>query len=286
MSILGRLKINNDLVMNNTRTALIALAILFVGSYAQANTLEDVIYKKDGSILRGTLIEQDFENKRYKIQLSGGSVFVVQEDEVTKISKEPSIQSLHPTASPKETITQYTPAYSNGLGPLNTKNTFFIGAFSHRRSQPYFDTGYTYNEAFRGTQFGFEHVVNENFAMVYTLEKAELREIVIEDESTDTDLYTSLPDEKASFLGKKVNANYSTNLYKNWRFYAGLGAYHNDYKKKSGDDALYGARFSLGMGYSWTRMQIMLRAGGDITNNEKDIEYSLFDFSLALGINF
>lgn len=142
---------------------------------------------------------------------------------------------------------------------------------------------------------GFQHTLNKNIAMVYTLEKAKLKEITIENESTNEDVYIYAPtdyvpfmgySEDISFLGKKVMVNYSTNLYKNWRFFAGLGVFHNDYKQDSGNDSLYGSRFGLGMGYSWTLMQLMLRAGGDISHNEKDIDYTLFDFSLTLGINF
>ncbi|GAA6134126.1 hypothetical protein NBRC116188_09150 [Oceaniserpentilla sp. 4NH20-0058] len=64
-----------------------------------------------------------------------------------------------------------------------------------------------------------------------------------------------------------------------------IGKY-NHYKQDSGDESLYGSRFSLGMGYSWTRIQLMLRAGGDISNNDKDVDYTLFDLSLTLGVNF
>jgi len=282
--------------MNNiARKLCIGLFLLLSSAISHSSTYEDVIYKSDGSILRGTLIEQDFENKRYKIQLSGGSVFVVEQSDISKITKE---APLHPDV-PKERLTHsstqqtYTPVYKNSMGPLDTHYTFYVGPFSHRRSQPYnpygfviLDSNLSSNEVFHGVQFGFQHIVSKNLAMLYTIEKAKLKEIVIEDEDTNEDLYTHEPSEDIAFLGKKITATLSTNLYKNWRFFAGLGVFHNDYKKDSGDEKLYGTLVNLGMGYSWSNMQWMLRAGADISNNEQDIDYSLFDISLTMGINF
>ena len=63
-------------------------------SFAHAEEMEDVIYKTDGSILRGELIEQDFAAGKYKIRLMGGSVFSVNQDEISKITKEPFIVQI------------------------------------------------------------------------------------------------------------------------------------------------------------------------------------------------
>ena len=71
------------------------VALLISSLSIQAQSLEDVIYKKDGSVLRGTLVEQDFENGRYKIQLQGGSLFSVNKDDIEKITKEEPISSLN-----------------------------------------------------------------------------------------------------------------------------------------------------------------------------------------------
>ena len=49
---------------------------------------EDVIYLKDGSIIRGTLIER-IPGETYKIEIEGGSVFIFTADEVEKITREP-----------------------------------------------------------------------------------------------------------------------------------------------------------------------------------------------------
>ncbi|PCJ65495.1 MAG: hypothetical protein COA58_08785 [Bacteroidetes bacterium] len=48
----------------------------------------DVLYLKNGSIIRGQIIEQ-VPNKSLKIQTAGGSIFVYKMEEVEKIIKEP-----------------------------------------------------------------------------------------------------------------------------------------------------------------------------------------------------
>lgn len=93
---------------NKTRQLSISLFLLLLSALSHSTEYEDVIYKKDGSILRGTLIEQDFENKRYKIQLTGGSVFVIEQTDVIKITKEvpithkqtPATQPNTPNSAP------------------------------------------------------------------------------------------------------------------------------------------------------------------------------------------
>ena len=57
---------------------------------ANANTnedTEDVIYLKNGNIIRGTLVEQ-IPNKSYKIETSDGSIFVYEVEEILEITKE------------------------------------------------------------------------------------------------------------------------------------------------------------------------------------------------------
>ena len=51
--------------------------------------LQDVVYLKNGSIIRGLIIEQ-IPNVSLKIQTVDGSVFVYKIDEIEKMTKEPS----------------------------------------------------------------------------------------------------------------------------------------------------------------------------------------------------
>ncbi len=60
---------------------------LLVSVAASAQTMQEVVYLKNGSVIRGIVIEQ-VPNESLKIQTADGSVFAYQMDEVEKITKE------------------------------------------------------------------------------------------------------------------------------------------------------------------------------------------------------
>lgn len=66
-----------------------ALAIMFfiVGNLSAQNNMTDVVYCKNGAVIRGTIIEQ-IPGVSLKIQTSDGSVFVYKMEEVEKMTKE------------------------------------------------------------------------------------------------------------------------------------------------------------------------------------------------------
>lgn len=69
----------------------VLLVTVFVS--AQQNNLIDVVYLKNGSILKGVIIEQ-VPNELIKLQTADGNVFVYQTSEIERISKEtPTNQS-------------------------------------------------------------------------------------------------------------------------------------------------------------------------------------------------
>ena len=67
--------------MNKSIILLLLCSALFSKEYI------DVVHLKNGSIIKGIIIEQ-IPNKTIKIETSGGSIFVYQMDEVIKIVKE------------------------------------------------------------------------------------------------------------------------------------------------------------------------------------------------------
>ncbi len=73
----------------------IAFGVILSGTfnccYAQKmnQETEDVIYLKDGSILRGTLLEEGRDDQ-LKIELMGGSVFVIHPSEIDSVTLEPA----------------------------------------------------------------------------------------------------------------------------------------------------------------------------------------------------
>ena len=68
----------------------IAVSFVAVSQSKEEKKVEyiEVLYLKNGSIIRGMIIEQ-IPNVQVKIQTSDGSVFVYTMDQVLKITKEP-----------------------------------------------------------------------------------------------------------------------------------------------------------------------------------------------------
>ena len=66
--------------------------MLLFPAFAMAQNMEDVIYLKDGSIYKGTIIEE-VPGTSYKIESRDGNVFAVQIEEVEKLTKERTPQS-------------------------------------------------------------------------------------------------------------------------------------------------------------------------------------------------
>ena len=64
------------------------LAIVCAGiGTVSAQSFQEVVYLKNGSIIRGLIVEQ-IPNKSLKIQMADGSIFVYEMTDVEKITKE------------------------------------------------------------------------------------------------------------------------------------------------------------------------------------------------------
>ena len=57
-----------------------------------AQNLEEVVYLKNGSVIRGSIVEQ-IPNESVKIQTRDGNIFVYRIDEIQKIVKEQPVNS-------------------------------------------------------------------------------------------------------------------------------------------------------------------------------------------------
>jgi hypothetical protein len=85
---------------------LFTVFVIFVTSYfVYAQQYEDVVYLKNGSIIRGTIIEQVL-NESLKIRTKDGSVFVYNTDEISKITKEEitKIKKENKPTAPKQKL--------------------------------------------------------------------------------------------------------------------------------------------------------------------------------------
>jgi hypothetical protein len=66
---------------------LLMFSLLAFEVTAAGNEYEDVMYLNDGSVIRGIIVER-VPGETYKIEIAGGSVLVVDADEVERIAKE------------------------------------------------------------------------------------------------------------------------------------------------------------------------------------------------------
>lgn len=95
------------------------IIILLTSGVVNAQSLIDVVYLNDGSILRGTIIEQTL-GKSIKIELRDGSIFVIEQDRIDRIVKEPSSRSSSASDNAAQTsanIAQF-PGVSAHVNPL------------------------------------------------------------------------------------------------------------------------------------------------------------------------
>lgn len=75
--------------MKKTLWAMNLLVIVFAVSLYAKSDSQDVVYLKNGSVIRGTIVEQ-VPNKYIKLKTSDDSIWVFQMDEIEKFTKEES----------------------------------------------------------------------------------------------------------------------------------------------------------------------------------------------------
>lgn len=75
---------------NCLKNVLVTIIALLICPIANARELQDVVYLKNGSIIRGIIIEQ-IPNQSLKIQTNDGSLFVYEITDIAKITKEEPI---------------------------------------------------------------------------------------------------------------------------------------------------------------------------------------------------
>ena len=274
------------------------LVTSLMGSVSTAQTLEDVIYKKDGSVLRGSLIEQDFIQGRYKIRLLGGSVFAVDKEEIIKISKEALLGNAKPVTHAglvnvniennpgihqqpviKQSV-QVPPPYSLIKSkPREFEHSIKIGTMSKDVTNEN-DDGLGYE----GYTIAYQYNYDKHIAIYGELNLGNLTKVIINDMDYDADEY-GYENSSARYNGLQLAAMLSTNNYEGWQFYAGLGAFSERYTERDDMDVINGSVAILGMGYCWTNKQLQLRVSSFESSDYPDGLTSDV-VSLQLGLNF
>ena len=114
---------------------IIAATLLLTVSSAVAQDMQDVVYLKNGSVIRGIVIEQ-VPGQSLKIKTKDGSVFVYKMDEVQKITKEEAPQMASGSSS-----MHYAPdRFVIGVNPLG----FILGGVSWVGYEGYIGNNFTY----------------------------------------------------------------------------------------------------------------------------------------------
>ncbi len=268
------------------------VALLMTSLSAAAQTLEDVIYKKDGSVLRGTLVEQDFENGRYKIQLQGGSLFSVNKADIEKITKEaPFVSSStqsdginininnNPSISQNPVIEQ-SPVMSLSQTPntekSKAKSVFYIGTMSKSFSDENDDNGASYS----GLNLAYQANASEHIALYTALNLGSLSTVTENGVESDVNDFSD-----ESYRSFELDALLSSNNYQGWQFYTGLGLFTEKYSTSSDSETFSGTNFILGIGYSWQTLQAQLRVAINNSSDYND-EFTHSSANLQLGFNF
>lgn len=93
-----------------------ALIVFGLSAFAQMNNYQDVVYLKNGSVIKGVIIEQ-IPNVSLKIQTNDGNIFVYQMTEVEKMTKEQVMnQKNNPKYNPNIKVKTNADSYRN---PVN-----------------------------------------------------------------------------------------------------------------------------------------------------------------------
>jgi hypothetical protein len=279
------------------------LILALTSSIGFAANLQDVIYKKDGSVLRGNLIEQDFTNSTYKIQLMGGSVFNITKDEIEKITKEapfnsnvqnqsgininvennPSINQA-PVVNQEPVISQTSFANTHIEPPKKeSRHSIRIGSMSKDITDSD-DNGL----GFTGINIAYQYNLDKHLAIYTEYNNGDLNSDIIDGDDYHIDSYHK---DNYRFRGTEVSAMLSTNNFQGWQFYAGLGAFHEKYTYFEETETVSGVVLTLGMGYSWQNLQVNLRFSGhesddyENTGNYRADDVSATNVAFQLGFN-
>lgn len=272
------------------------VALIAVSTTVHSQSSQDVIYKKDGSILRGVIIEQDFNNNIYKIQLAGGSIFVVQGEDLERISKE-NIKQHNPTyqtepnfrpaseANPVEVNPHYFPTAYQAKPITNTQHVVYIGTLSHNIAAPYlYDNNLSVEYNYTGIKLAVQKNHDQHIATHYTLNIGTLSSVELVND--DNEVLAKDDDfDPQNYLGLSAAVIASTNLQYGWQFFTGGGINHDEYSFVVGETTHTGLSLELGLGYAWTNAQAILRYQTYLLHDYPD-ELDIDGINFEMGFHF
>ena len=154
--------INNDM----KKFTLLILFILISSLVFSKNNCEDVVYLKNGTIIRGTILEYK-PDESIKIKIMEGRIFIFKMVEVEKCTKEP-VEKSKPGNVKTSTGFGLTKGY---VGIVDVGYEFSIGLYNRDRFQVDIINGYQFNPYFSiglGTGLRIYPDVQEILIPLYT----------------------------------------------------------------------------------------------------------------------
>jgi hypothetical protein len=151
--------------MKRLSGVVIALALVLpAAAYGAENEHEDVIYLKDGSVIRGIIIER-VPGETYKIEIAGGSVLVVDAREVERIIREEKKVAGGPV-EPAAGKQQQNRRWFVSVQPA-------AGIIAGGEAEPFYGAEFTVGNRIKetysaGLGFGYERLDSLNIIPVYT----------------------------------------------------------------------------------------------------------------------
>ncbi|HFD32850.1 MAG TPA: hypothetical protein ENJ28_09125 [Gammaproteobacteria bacterium] len=242
-----------------------------------AAEMEDVIYLNNGSIIRGTIVENIPKEGIYKIQTANGNVFVYEQDDIDKITKEAKtgaaqggvVVNINNTNTNTNTNEAKPAAAAPAVvaPPKEEQRRHSIGIGSY---------GITFKDKddleskFAGGALTYQYGINNHIAF-----RASIYSTEHEDNKDTTN---------GGMEGHFLLTNNARN--KGFKIYIGAGGYSETMKNKnsSTDKKYSGGSLIIGLGYNFDRVAIDLVGTGRKAEDydmPKDTTVGTGSFSIA-----
>lgn len=142
---------------------------------SQHMPMDEVIYLKNGSVIRGIIVEQ-VPNQSLKIQTADGSLFVFDMDEVEKITKEVRVRRGRGYYQEQSVVEESSDKIGRPMGMIQFAGLGYQDSYDdwYGDGMAYFSYNFVYgyqfwNRLFIGGGLGMEHMVGDVLPDSYNL---------------------------------------------------------------------------------------------------------------------
>jgi len=242
---------------------------------------QDVIYMNDGSIIKGNITEISNDGD-VDIELSDGEVFTLKEYNIKKITYEKQVSKKK--VSKEDRIAAYKnklkvdeslrsgSGYSSFSSSSNDQpNSLTLSSTGNKQAQHNVSIGSfakTYLDSnsdglsYAGLGIAYQYNLDKNKALYASYGFGSLKAIIIDGKSYENDEYMGADEDMTQV---QIAGLLSTNNYKGWQFFTGLGYFSENRTGSSRDftssyDVSYsGLNLHFGLAYSWETFVLRYR---------------------------